>query len=176
MPKVGAGWRVEGDQLLAAARAGAMVGSGVDTDVGLEPARVDEAGRFVRAGYERLAAADPELRARVFPASEEDLAGCAEAGHLWWWTLGGERAGLLAARMDAVLGLGGLLMVEELVDARFAGRGTAAAAQRAVAKCLPAEMLVLGTIDMSNVASRRAARRAGRVEVAGWWFVRPEAA
>lgn len=183
-PRVRAGWHVETDQVIAMAPASAMArlasscAQAGSEALDLVPAAPDEAAAFLVPGYARVAAADPDLGSRLFPATSDDLESCRADGHLWWWTVQGERAGLIAARNDEVLGIRGLLMVEELVAAKFAGRGTAALAQRELAKraCAScADVKIVGTIDAANAPSRATARRAGRAEVAAWHFLSPNA-
>ncbi len=179
-PRVGAGWRVETDQVIAMAPASAMarLPSLHAEAVDLVPASPEEAAAFLVPGYARVFAAHRALGARVFPATIADLQSCRADGHLWWWTVQGERAGLIAARHDEVLGVRGLLMVEELVAETFAGRGTAALAQRELAKraCAAcADVMIVGTIDAANAPSRATARKAGRAEIAAWHFLSPEA-
>jgi hypothetical protein len=179
-PRVRADWCVEADQVFAMAPAAviATMPSARPEVVDLVPAAQDEAAAFVLTGYSRVAAADPALGSRLFPATAGDLGACHAHGHLWWWTIQGERAGLIAARHDEVLGVKGLLIVEEVVAPSFAGRGTAALAQRELARraceSSPGAMLV-GTIDAANTPSRITAKRAGRAEVASWLFVGPGA-
>lgn len=179
-PRVRAGWRVETDQVIAMAPASAMarLPSLPAAAVDLVSAAPDEAAAFLVPGYARIAEADPALRSRLSPATIEDLQSCWADGHLWWWMVQGERAGLIAARRDEVLGIKGLLMVEELVAATFAGRGTATLAQRELAKraCAScADVMIVGTIDAANAPSRATARKAGRAEVAAWHFLSPDA-
>jgi hypothetical protein len=179
-PRVRAGWRVEADQVIAMAPAWVIAGTPSQRSevVDLVPASQDEAAEFLIPGYARVAATDPALGSRLFPATNEDLESCHADGHLWWWTVQGERAGLIAARHDEVLGVKGLLIVEELVAPQFAGRGTATLAQRELAKrgCAScADVIVVGTIDAANAPSRATARRAGRAEVAAWHFLSPDA-
>jgi hypothetical protein len=177
-PLVRAAWRAEADQVFAIAPAAVMADAPSPRPevVDLVPASQDEAAAFVRSGYARVVASDPALGAKLFPATTDELGACQAQGQLWWWTIQGERAGLLAARLDEVLGVQGLLIVEELVAPHFAGRGTAALAQqelarRARATCAGA--MILGTIDAANAPSRATARRAGRAEVASWHFLSP---
>lgn len=177
-PEVDPGWRIEQDQVLAVGRPSAMAAnnSASPVIVKLLAAKTDEAAEFVRAGYSRIAAADAVLRQRLFPATSEELGACADHGHLWWWTVEGERAGIIAAKRDALLGVEGLVMVEEIVAPRFAGRGTAAVAQRALAASVlttGTDNFILGTIDAMNTPSRSTARRAGRSELLSWWFLTP---
>lgn len=175
-PNLPTGWAAELDQVLAVApvKKVAKVERRPDHHVSIAPAACDEASAFVRAGYKQLAANDPALALRVFAATEDQLEECRSHGHLWWWTMNGERAGLIAARPDAVLGVTGLLMVEELIDARWAGLGSAAMAQREVARRVATSApgtLMLGTIDATNLASRATARHASRTEIAAWYFL-----
>jgi hypothetical protein len=175
-PRVRSGWRVDADQVLAMAPASVIAGiASPRTDaIDLVPASPDEAAAFVQSGYARVAKADPALGARLFPSTIEELGTCQADGYLGWWTIRGQRAGLIAARYDEVLGVKGLLMVEEIVAPQFAGRGTAALAQRELAKraCSSrADTMIVGTIDATNAPSRATARRAGRSEVASWHFL-----
>jgi hypothetical protein len=175
-PRVRSGWRVDADQVLAMAPASVIAGiASQRTDtVDLVPASPVEAAAFVQLGSAHVAKADPVLGARLFPSTIEELGTCQADGHLWWWTIREQRAGLIAARHDEVLGVKGLLMVEEVVAPEFAGRGTAALAQRALARRASssgADTMIVGTIDASNAPSRATARRAGRGEVASWHFL-----
>ncbi len=143
----------------------------------LEDADVDEAVRFVAAGYAALAARAPELVDRVPPSDRDRLAACRADGRLVFWRAGGERAGLLAIeRSTGWLALDGWLLEEEVAHPDWAGRGTAAAAQRRLAERLVANgevpgLVLAGTIDVANGRSLTTARRAGRRPLAAWWFV-----
>lgn len=180
-PDAGPGWVAVQDQVLLVGRLADMTAGRAEPRLGvtLVPAAHAEAEEFVREGYARIARVDPALRSRLFPATAEELGDCASHGHLWWWMLDEERAGIIAARPDSLLGIAGLLLVEELVVARFAGRGTAALAQRELAArawAADPDGLMIGTIDAMNAASRATARRAGRSEVLSWWFLTPPGA
>lgn len=162
------------DQVLAVARCADMAAHGGPERVQLVDADPDEAAEFVRAQYEALRARDPELGSRVFASERDELARCANDGRLAWWMIDGERAGVIAAVRTREFGIDGYLMIEEVVAPAYAGRGSAAVAQRALAaefERLEPGSVLMGTIDASNTASRRTAQRAGRREIASWWFI-----
>jgi hypothetical protein len=175
------GLRVTGDIAAVAGTVKAMLSAppppGLER-VAVAAADVDEAAVFMDRAYRDFRARTPELREQVPASTPEALAACAADGHLLWWTVDGERAGLLALeRSVGWLALDGWLIEEEIVAAAWAGRGTAACAQRRAAERLAAEgrdRTVFGTINLANPASRRTAARAGRREIATWWFLAPE--
>ena len=81
--------------------------------------------------------------------------------------------GLLAVAPGGVDWIDGDEVMEEVVAVEHAGHGYAASAQAAFA-ALPSNdpaALLVGTIDALNVASRRTAERAGRVNVMDYLFV-----
>lgn len=177
---VGSGLAVVLDQVIAAGRCRELVHGHLQlpASVELEDAQPRSAFDFLTAQYEAFASRDPKLSARVFASGLDDLQACSENGRLAWWLVDGQRAGLIAVCRDASLGFDGYLMIEEVVDPDFAGRGSAAAAQRAMATwCVERDpdSVLFGTIDGLNTPSRRTALRAGRHEVAAWWFLTSDA-
>ena len=169
--------RVVGDQVVAAERVGAIAErSAGSTPVSLRNASATDAHPFVMEMYEAHLAANPELVGRVEAASLDQLKACESKGVLAWWCVDGAQAGVIAATPDSGFGIDGWVVMEEVVDRRFGGRGTAAEAQVGLAKRIAKEdpdAVLFGTIDFTNTASRRTAERAGRREIAGWWFVQP---
>ena len=134
-------------------------------EVALRCAGVDEAVALVGARFEALGRDDPALARDVTPADEPTLAECAAAGSLFALRAGGTTVGLIATLPGAIDWIEGEVVVEEVVSVAHAGRGHAAAAQRALAARYAREgraRRLIGTIDGANVASRRSAERAGR--------------
>lgn len=135
---------------------------------------VDEVSALVEAGYADLAAYAPELVSRVHAAQRGALADCVETGVLAFITASGERVGVLGTAKDSERLFEGQAVIEEVLLRRHQGRGLAVAAQRLLAREVAARcgpVLIWGTIDALNHASRRTAERAGRAARAAWIFV-----
>lgn len=179
-PSVGDGWRVRGDQAVCGAPLGVVAQSDAgrgSASVELEDAQPDEADAFVREAYAAFRARSVELAERVPPTDLEGLAECEGKGRLSWWLIDGARAGLIAVSRETWFGLDGYLVMEEVVSGAHLGRGSAALAQRALARELALEspdLTLFGTIDCANEASLRTAARVGRAAVATWWFIERE--
>jgi hypothetical protein len=123
---------------------------------------VDEAVALVAAGYD--AVSDPHLRRDVRPAGVDDLSDLHRAGLLRAGRVDGAVVGVLAVSPGTVTWLEGDEIIEEVVAARFAGRGYAAAMQATWARSVARDRdrMLIGTIDYRNHASRKTAERAGR--------------
>lgn len=172
-----AGVRVVGDQVIVAERVrnskAGLPGAGA---ISLRDAEPQQALEFVSRMYEQHLRLNPKLAGRLEAATLDQLQGCSEHAALAWWCVDGEIAGLIAAMPDSGFGIDGWVVMEEVVDPKFSGRGSAALAQRELAGRIFAkdqDAVLFGTIDFVNTASRRSAARAGRKEIAGWWFVQP---
>ncbi|MFK7962279.1 MAG: hypothetical protein AB8G96_17345 [Phycisphaerales bacterium] len=171
------------DQVLVAGPPSDMTEHGPTADgIALVDASADAAMAFLERQYAAFREREPELSQRVPPADLEDFAGCRTAGRLAWWTVDGRVAGLIGVERRPYAGLNGWLVIEEVVDAAYVGRGTAASAQRRLADWLRGDEagdvaagrgrpVVHGTIDGANNASRRTAERAGRCTLGAWWFI-----
>jgi len=175
-PEVGSGLNAVLDQVISAGLCQELSEGHCQSayTLALEDAEPEAAFAFLTRQYEAFSSRNPELAARVFASDLDDLRSCGEGGRLAWWLVDGQRAGLIAVCRDVSLGFDCYLMIEEVVAPEFAGRGSAAAAQRAMAAwCVERdpESVLFGTIDGANIPSRRAAQRAGRHEVAAWWFL-----
>ena len=180
-PRPADGRAVRRDIVAVAGSLGEMLAApappGLDR-VRVADATVDEADAFVQTAYAAFNRRCPELIDRVPPTDRDRLEACLAAGTLAWWTVDGERAGLLAVeRQIGWLALDGWLIEEEVAAPAWSGRGTAAAAQRRLAEDLARAdptahpRTLFGTIDDANLASHRTAARAGRRPVTAWWFV-----
>jgi len=126
--------------------------------------------------YRRLQADHPELRAVVRTESEEDMQEYLEAGHLFEVSVDGAWAGVTAVFKDVNTGLSGFCVAEIVLDHAFRGQGLGNAVQLQLASQLVAggaerADLLFGTIGAVNVAARRTALRAGRVDLGGHVWV-----
>ncbi len=124
-----------------------------------------------RSVYRELEAERPDLAGRIGPTERGAWRDSVEAGLCFEVVIDGRRAGVIAGAPEVESGLSGVVVVEELLDAPWRGRGLAAAVQRAFVDQLDADSLVIGTIDAANAPSLRTALRVGR-EIAGrCWFL-----
>jgi len=171
------GWTVTPDQHLLAARVGSICDAKVKTAVTLESISPADAIELITPIYRHLAEETPELTDRVPPADLDGLTGCADGGTLHAWAIDGVRAGVIATRLTTHRLVTGSLMWEIASLPEFRGRGSAAAAQVALAKVLfdehGREHVLFGEIDTDNHASRRTAERVGRVEVGAHYWLSP---
>lgn len=129
--------------------------------------------RSYEQAVEEIRRDEPE-RARWFYARDEDsFARLLGEGMVFDVLAAGEWAGVIAASPRPTLGLAGYQMSEELLTARWRGRGMAAAMQRALVDTLDASgnAVIAGEIDAANVASIRTAARVGRPEIARFVFL-----
>jgi GNAT superfamily N-acetyltransferase len=126
-----------------------------------------------RALFDAFLAAHPAWVGRIERTAREDYEACAGAGGLFVAEHEARLVGVFAARPGEVRGVPGWLVEEELLAEGWRGRGLAPLLQRSALARLDAHAhpLVLGTIDAGNAPSRRTARRVGRTDVGGWWFV-----
>ncbi|MEO1009486.1 MAG: hypothetical protein AAFX79_13065 [Planctomycetota bacterium] len=177
-PELARGWHAEIDQVLIAAPLGDVASEAAAVE--LAEASIDDALEFQADCYDAFGDRDPSLCADVRPSDRAEFEDCARDGAVLFWRLPGQPsppAGLLAVQRIDWQGLDGWLVVEECVAGWAAGRGTAAAAQRALARRLVdrdaanAALPLFGTIAGRNTPSRRTAANAGRRELAAWWFV-----
>jgi len=181
------GLRIEGDQVIAAARLGDLAQrpklAGEERltleNISIEDIPIGElpwAIEFVKRAYEHHIRVNPTLDGLVFPASGEQLQECASNGRLARWTRDGEPLGLIAVERCRKYGFDGYLAIEIVVGGGVTLRGTAAAAQAMLARELAGvepDLVYYGTIDFQNVSSRKTAQKVGRAEIASWSFVSP---
>jgi hypothetical protein len=123
--------------------------------------------------YARALAANPAWQGKLQQTTAEEYTACAHAGGLYVVEVDGDYAGVIAALPGVVRGIPGWVMMEEMLDARFRGRGLARSMQRLLLARLDTQRhgLVLGTINDANLPSLRTARGAGREEAGGWVFL-----
>jgi hypothetical protein len=126
--------------------------------------------------YERAYAAfheeQPEMASWVPITECEDLQQCAEDGLLYKVLVDEDRAGLIAGRREALLGLSGIYMAELLLLPPYKGKGLAPALQRKFLGQLDSGIeLVWGTIDARNTPSTRTALKMGRKAIRTEFFL-----
>lgn len=178
-------WVVGGEDVPASAIADQRLWMGAVADLVRAPAqaadmpfalRRDDRGATYAAYeglFEAFVAAHPAWAGRLARTTREDYEACASVGGLFVAEHQGSVVGVFAARPGEVRGVPGWLIEEELLAEGFRGRGLAPLLQRSALARLDASAhpLVLGTIDAGNAPSWRTARRVGRTDVAGWFFV-----
>ena len=136
-------------------------------DLRLRPATAAVHARYA-AMVARLSPAQRALTAKETPQS---LTTCAAAGALFTAEVDGLLAGLIAARPEPLLGLPAWVVVAEVLDAPFRGRGLGPAIQRHLVERLPGDGWLWGTIAAGNAPSLRTAARVGRRVIGGWGFI-----
>jgi hypothetical protein len=135
---------------------------------------ISEADFFAwyEAAYQEFHREQPQLRAWVPMTSLQDLRNCSEQGLLFIAKIAGQRAGLIAAQREPLLGLTGAYMTELLLLTPFKGKGLAPALQRKFVDELSSDIeMIWGTIDAKNHASMKTALRIGRVAVRSECFM-----
>lgn len=126
--------------------------------------------------YGELYAERPELRAVARAESEADMQGYLKSGLLLEVFVEEAWAGVSAVYEDVNTGLSGLCVGEIVLAKAFRGQGLGSAVQRRLASQLLHQgteptTLLFGTIGEVNVRARRAAARAGRVDLGGQVWV-----
>lgn len=187
-PPLPSGWSAEVDLALVGATMGEMLERAPAAElppVTLRAATVDEAMEFEADSYDAFQDRNAALQRIIRPSGRDEIEACAKEGRVLHWFLEGEPntpAGLLCVqRIDFQdflwAGVDGYLVVEECVAGWAAGRRSAAAAQRKLARALVAEdaangaLPVFGTIMGENAPSLATARRAGRETIGAVWFL-----
>ena len=129
--------------------------------------------RYESAHAEASRGFTPLMRASVRLESRETLAKCRDEGALFEILIDGEWAGIIAATRKNGLGLPGFEVAEEILTARFRGRGLAKAVQRQFITQLPAkdDDFLCGTILAENRPSLRTALGVGRTDLGGFHFI-----
>lgn len=123
--------------------------------------------------YEEFWIARPDLKKFVRIESREDLERYRAAGGLRLIEVNGVMAGVFAAMPQVSHGLRGWCMHERILFGAFRGRKLGAAALWRFARTLPAEhgAVLFGTIVPDNQPSLRSAKKLGRLDVGGTWWL-----
>ena len=124
------------------------------------------------AMYEELLAEHPELQEVVRLEPEADMQTYLGEGYVFEIFVDGHPAGLTAVLEDVQTGLSGLCVMEIVLAKAFRAQGFGSTVQRRLAAALVAagvaqDVLLFGTIGENNLPVRRAAARAGRVDLGG---------
>ncbi len=172
-PSQGPRYSAAGDKRLLVAPLGVMI-SKADADPRVTLRRAESLAFYSRynAVYNELYAERPELREVVRVEGEEDMQGYLGAGHLFEMFVDDVWAGVTAVFRDVNAGVGGFCVGEVVLAGAFRGKGLGSAVQGGLARGLleggagPGDLL-FGTVGEINVPARRAAERAGRVDVGG---------
>ena len=122
--------------------------------------------------YEELLAEHPELQEVVRLESEADMQAYLDEGYVFEVFVDDQPAGVTAVLEDKQDGLSGLCVMEIVLAKAFRAQGFGSAVQRRLAAALVAaeaaqDVLLFGTIGENNLPARRAAARAGRVDLGG---------
>ena len=166
-----------GDKRLLAAPLEVMV-SKADADPRVTLRRADSLAFYSQytTVYDELYAERPELREVVRVESEDDMQEYLEAGHLFEIFVDDVWAGVAAVYKDVNAGVGGFCVGEVVLAGAFRGKGLGSAVQGGLARGLleggaRPDNLLFGTIGEVNLPARRAAERAGRIDVGGHVWV-----
>ena len=144
-----------------------------DLDVALRATPVEPVYPLYRAMYERLFATSPHMRGVVQVEEPGTLQSAADLGAFFRVDVEGVLAGFLAAVPSREAPIDGWVVLEEILDGPYRGRGLAAPIQRMFIDALPApdDAFLFGHIAAVNPRSLRTALRAGRVEIGRWCFL-----
>lgn len=141
----------------------------------LSVARAQSMDRYelARAAYADVDREHPGHTEQAALQDADDLEESMTAGTLFDVMVDGEWAGLLAATPEGEsLGLPAYVVQELVLDARFRGRGYGAHLTTLLARALPdPDRVLLGSIHANNRGALKAAERAGRSDVGGWFQV-----
>lgn len=124
--------------------------------------------------YQELAQMSPLFGPEaVWFESVESLEGALLEGSLFCVLVDGEWAGIFALRRGTERFLKGAYFVEEVLRAKFRGKGLAADIQRRVIQSMQFEKddFVYGHIMQQNIPAVRTAKRVGRRPLGGMYFV-----
>ncbi len=167
----------DGDKRLIAAPLGVIAAHDVsptvtDDALSLRPASSLEFYKDYRGVYDRLHAEHPELIPVAHVENEDDMKGYLGAGNLYEIFVDGTWAGVCAVFEDARAGLHGFCFGEIVLDPAFRGKGRGSRVQQRLSEQLIARgenenTLLFGTIGAVNHPARRAAARAGRLDLGG---------
>ena len=124
--------------------------------------------------YRQIFEERPNLRSRVRIEPRDSLGECASQGMLFEIEADGVWSGIVAARQQVVAGVRGAFMVEIILSREARGQRLGAAVHQRMAEAIlerDSAAIIHGTIWGGNLASRRAAERAGRIDIGAWYVV-----
>ena len=121
------------------------------------------------AAYAAVDARHPDHRRQAALQDRDDLAATLEQGLLFDVLADGRWVGYVAAGRRGKLGLPGFTVHELILAESARGAGLGRHLSTLLARALPGNDVLIGTIHLSNVAAQRAAHAAGRHDVGGWF-------
>ena len=163
----------EGDKRLIAAPLRVVAASAVGgNDTSLRPAMSLGFYPGYAAIYAGLHAEHPELIPVTRLESEDDLRGYLEEGNLFDILVGRDWAGICAVFTKVTVGVRGFCFGEIVLAPTFRGKARGSAVQQKLASHLlergeDPDAYLFGTIGEINHPARRAAARAGRLDLGG---------
>ncbi|GAA0521613.1 hypothetical protein [Deinococcus depolymerans] len=160
------------DRRVLAAPVGDLRGHPVPDGLTLTP--TPDTGRYAdaQAAYDAVDAAHPHHPQEARLLSADDLQECIDASTMFDVHWRGGWAGYAGTLAYPQLGLDAQVVQELLLAPHARGHGLGAALSTLLARHLPDPAQVLsGTVHGRNQGAREAARRAGRQDVGGWWWI-----
>lgn len=126
-----------------------------------------------RQAYAAVDHAHPEHPDQAAMETAEDLDELRRRGNLFDVMLDGRWCGYVAAERGHKLGLDGYKIAELVLTEGARGRGygrylTSLLARALMDKGAAPRSVIIGTIHNDNIGARRAAERAGRLDIGGW--------
>ncbi len=125
-----------------------------------------------KAAYVAVAATHPKHPGQANLQSQEDLQEAIEARTMFDVIWRGEWSGYAGTLSETQIGLPAQVVQEMLLAPHARGHGFGSSLSVLLARHLPTDGRVLsGTIHGENRGAQTAARRAGRHDIGGWWWV-----
>lgn len=125
-----------------------------------------------QAAYAAVDADYPKHPGQAGLLSEEDLQNAIDAGTMFDVIWRGKWSGYAGTLPETQLGLSAQVVQEMLLALHARGQGFGSSLSILLVRHLPADGRVLaGTIHGENRGALAAARRAGRHDIGGWWWV-----
>ncbi len=160
------------DQRVLAAPLSELRGGAVAPGLSLRPTADLSHYAQAQAAYAAVDAAHPAHPRQARLVSGEDLQCAIEAGTMFDVLWEGGWSGYAGTLPDTQLGLPAQVVQELLLAPHARGQGLGSSLSTLLARHLPADGRVLsGTIHGENRGALTAARRAGRQDVGGWWWL-----
>jgi len=160
------------DKRFVAAPLAALRENAVPEAIGLRPTTDLSHYDDARGAYEAVDAAHPEHPEQAQLQDADELAESIEAGTMFDVLVDGDWAGYAAVTTGVdTLALPGFTVQELVLTPTARGHGFGAHLSSLLARQLPGDGVLIGTIDADNRGSVQGALRAGRHDVGGWFRV-----
>ncbi|CAM3845620.1 hypothetical protein [Deinococcus frigens] len=160
------------DQRVLAAPLAGLGGGEVAPDLSLRPTANLSNYAAAQAAYAAVDAAHPKHPGQARLLSKEDLQDTIDAGTMFDVIWRGEWSGYAGTLPETQVGLPAQVVQEMLLAPHARGHGLGSSLSTLLARHLPADGRALsGTIHGENRGALTVARRAGRHDIGGWWWV-----